>query len=142
MDTIFTPEQWQGLVTALSGVFIAVLTAAVGFLGRAAQGWLNANKNDANVQFLLRLATIGVQAAEQVYGGENGDAKKAYAIEFIQAELDKRKIPVDIGSIEAAVESAVLAEFNYPAAVTPAEPPTETVVVSEATSTTSDGDVV
>ena len=132
MFDIFTPEQWAQLTTALTGVLIAVLTAAIGFVGRAANGWLNANKNDANVQFLLRLATIGVQAAEQLYASESGDQKKAYAIEFITNELKSRNIPVDVTAIETAVESAVLAEFNYPAAVTPADPPAETVVVTEA----------
>ena len=102
------PETIQAFTT----LFIIVITAAIGFVGRAVNGWVNANKNDKNVDFLLKLATIGVQAAEQLYETGDGAAKQAYAMEFIEKELQKRHIPLDIDAIATAVEAAVLQEFN------------------------------
>ena len=131
------PTVGQAFVDALTPYLVdaalAVFTVALGFVGRAIHGFVNAHKNDKNFQFLTSVATVAVQAAEQMYGSD-GQAKLDFATKYVQAELDKRNIKVDVEDIRAQVEAAVLAEFNYPQAVEPATAPASTDVVS-----TSDG---
>lgn len=124
----------------LSQLFLAVATAVIGFVGLAARNFINANKNNKNFGFLTDLAEVAVQAAEQLYGRQNGDDKKAYAESVVQAALEKQGIKVDVPALEAAIEAAVMREFNYPAAVEPATPPTETQVTMAGGSTDSTTD--
>lgn len=126
---LFTEPVFQAQITEiLTNIAIGVAVAAVGFVGRAVHGFINANKNNKDYDFLVKVATIGVQAAEQLYAAGDGDAKQAYAFDYIKKELSNRNIPVDVDQVRTAIEAAVLSEFNYPEAVTPAAPPTETVV--------------
>ena len=126
---LFTDPAIAAQISAvLTDVAIAVGIAAIGFLSRAVHGFINANKNNKQYDFLVKVATIAVQAAEQVYEAGEGDSKQAYAIEYVKTELKNRNIPIDVDQIITALEAAVLSEFNYPQSVIPADPPTETVV--------------
>jgi LL-H family phage holin len=125
------PELMEALTPLLINVAIGVVTTIIGVVGVAFRSFLNAKLNAEQLALFNEVATIGVQAAEQLYGAANGDAKKDFAIQFVEAELAKRGIKnVDVDRIASVIEAAVLAEFNFPAAVTPAEAPAETVVVA------------
>ncbi len=102
------------LVNALIPVFLTVTTAVIGFVGAAVRGWVKAHTTDAQVNVFQRIAVIGVQAAEQLYGEFEGQKKFDYAKAYIEAELAKRGVHVDEAAIEAAIESAVLEQFNWP----------------------------
>lgn len=121
----------------IAQVFLAVATAVVGFVGVAARNFINANKNDKNWGLLTDIVEVGVQAAEQLYGRQNGAEKFDTALAYVEAELAKQGLKVDAKTIAAAIEAAVLREFNYPQAVEPATPPTETVVTMPGGDTSS-----
>ncbi len=106
-------------------VVVGAVVAAIGVQVRKAQATV---AKDKNADFINKVIEIGVQAAEQVYGAANGEAKKGYAIDFAEKWLSEQGLKVDLDTIDAAVEAAVMREFNYPAAVEPALPPTETTV--------------
>lgn len=116
------------LVNALVPTFLAVTTAVIGVIGAAARGWIKAHTTDAQVGALQRIAAIAVNAAEQLYGEAEGEQKKAYALAYIQAELDSRGIKVDVAALDALIEAAVMEQFNFPA-VEPTEPPADPAVV-------------
>lgn len=128
---ILTPAVQAEITGLLVNAALAAAVAVIGFVGRAIHGWVNANKNDKNLGFLISVATLAVQAAEQVYGSD-GESKLNYATEYVKAELARRNIPIDIDQIRTTIEAAVMAEFNYPAAVNPADAPAETDVVTSA----------
>jgi hypothetical protein len=99
----------------MQSVLLAVLPVAAG----AAVNWLlkaakvEAGKLDTQtLQTLTWLASIAVKAAEQ--SNMNGwlDDKKAYAVEICQGWLKARGISLDVATIEAAIEAAVMEEFN------------------------------
>jgi hypothetical protein len=119
VDT-FTPIIVNAVVAA-----IGIVVAAVGVQVRKVQA---STANNHNADFINKVIEIGVQAAEQVYGAAEGDQKKAYAIDFAEKWLADRGVKVDIDILDSAVEAAVMREFNYPTAVEPAAPPTETTV--------------
>jgi len=119
VDT-FTPIIVNAVVAT-----IGIVVAAVGVQVRKVQA---STANNHNADFINKVAEIAVQAAEQVYGAASGDAKKGYAIDFAEKWLASRGVKVDLDLLDTALESAVMREFNYPAAVEPAAPPTETTV--------------
>lgn len=116
----FTPLAVNFAVT-VAGIVLA-------FLGKAVRDFTVANKDNKNYGLLVSIVENAVQAVEQVYKDVDGDTKKSAAIAMAEAALEARGIKVDLDEIDAAIEAAVLREFNFPAAVEPAAPPTETVV--------------
>lgn len=120
----------------LADLLIAVVGLVVAFVGNETRKLLSNKSVASNISVLQTIATIGVQAAEQLYASEAGDDKKAYAIQYVQNELDRHGLKFDVDAIETAIEAAVLAEFNYPSALEPA--PTETVVTASASKPAAD----
>jgi len=122
----------QVLVDTFTPIIVNATIAAIGlvvtFVGVQVRKVQASTANNKNAEFIGRIVEIGVQAAEQVYGAANGDAKKGYAIDFAEKWLAERGVKIDVDVLDAAVEAAVLREFNYPEAVSPATPPTETTV--------------
>ncbi len=110
-------------------VFLTVITAVIGAVGLAVRSFVNSKLNAEQLANLNTVATIAVQAAEQLYGALEGDQKKQFALDYAEAELAKRGIKVETDQLSAIIEAAVMAEFNYPASVEPAAPPAETSVV-------------
>jgi LL-H family phage holin len=108
-------EYWIALF--ISNGLPLVITAVVGFVGIEVRKWVKANATDAQVTAFQKFARIGVQAAEQIYGAGQGDEKFEYAKNFIETELAKRGVKVELDAIQAVIESAVLQEFNWPEAV-------------------------
>lgn len=109
-------------------VMMLVVTTVIGAIGFAARKWINTKFNKEQLEVINDIALVGVQAAEQLFKHFDGEAKKQFALEYAEAELAKRGINVDLDELSTIIEAAVLAEFNYPASVEPATPPTETVV--------------
>lgn len=129
MEQILAGIDWTPIITNL---LLAVVTIVVGFVGKAARDFTVANKNNKEFALVTSIVEQGVQFAEQVYNTSDGQAKKAAAIDYIERELAKQNIKIDLDLVADAVEAAVLREFNYGAAVEPE--PVETVVDASATS--------
>lgn len=98
----------------LTQLFIAVVTAVIAIVGNGVRSYLKAHVSKDQIAVVDKLASVAVQAAEQVYGSAGGADKKAYAIDYVQTELARRGIKVDASSIETAIEAAVMTEFNFP----------------------------
>lgn len=118
-------DQLTPIITQLA---VVVITTVIGAVGYTIRQWANAKFNSEQLSVINDVAVIGVQAAEQLLNRFGGEEKKKFALEYAEAELARRGIKVDLDQLSAIIEAAVLAEFNYPAAVEPAAPPTETVV--------------
>ena len=105
----------------LEAVLIALLpplaVALVGLVvALARKAWMQARDSFAPqiTDLLEEAAKMAVRAAEQAGIAELIDDKKQYAIEIVELWLEARHVSVDIDLIDAAIEAAVLKEFNKP----------------------------
>jgi len=71
-----------------------------------------AQKSPDAAAYLMEICNTAVRAAEQIFGGEKGKEKKAYAIKLVQAYLAQIGIKLDLETIDAAIEAAVL-DMNW-----------------------------
>jgi len=112
---------WAELI---GGVTEQVLIAVLPVLAGLVSAWLIAqirrlwgqanNAMSENWRWTLEEgALLVVRAAQQLW--EENQEKKDYAVATLQAYLNERGLKADIALIEAAIEAAVLQEFNKPA---------------------------
>lgn len=66
--------------------------------------WLKEKLSAAQLERLVKLVKIAVEAAEQLYGSGTGQQKKEYVVSFLLA----KGIVFDANEVEAIIESAVL----------------------------------
>ena len=64
-------------------------------------------KNPDLYETLVVVSRKAVEAAEQIFGGEKGKEKKAYAKSVIQKFLASKGVNLDLDIIEMYIESAV-----------------------------------
>ena len=69
-------------------------------------------KNPDVAAYLMEICNTAVRAAEQIFGGEKGKEKKAYAMKLVEAYLSQIGIKLNLETIDAAIEAAVL-EMNW-----------------------------
>lgn len=129
VNTILGGIDWTPIIT---NVLLAVVTIIVGALGKAARDFTVANKNNKEFALVTSIIEQGVQFAEQVYNSSDGQAKKAAALDYIERELAKQGIKIDVELVADAIEAAVLREFNYGESLEPQ--PVETINATEAKS--------
>ena len=92
---------------------ILVTAAATWMVGKVVEIFKKiAMKNPDVAAYLMEICNTAVRAAEQIFGGEKGKEKKAYAIKLVEAYLAQLGVKLDIGTIDAAIEAAVL-EMNW-----------------------------
>lgn len=85
--------------------------------GKLAWAKLQASDNKALIDMAQALASLAVRAAEQSWNGvdgQQGDAKRDYAVKLVSNWLESRGVQLDEGAIVAAVEAAVWSELNAP----------------------------
>jgi hypothetical protein len=112
---------WMPILSkVLEAVLIAVLPPlAVGLVGLVValfrKWWIQAKEYAPQVTDLLEeAAKMAVRAAEQAGIAQLIEDKKQYAIQIVELWLEARHVSVDIDLIDAAIEAAVLKEFNKP----------------------------
>jgi hypothetical protein len=123
-----------------SEVMQAVLEVTLPILVGALAAWVVAkckvvfkelkDENPELYEILTAVSSTAVQAAEQVYGGEKGQEKKAYALNVAEKYLSAKGINLDLDIIDAYIESAVKERANW-GLDEKTESETETVVVEE-----------
>ena len=92
---------------------ILVTAAATWMVGKAVEIFKSvAMKNPDVAAYLMEICNTAVRAAEQIFGGEKGKEKKAYAMKLVEAYLAQLGIKLNLETIDAAVEAAVL-EMNW-----------------------------
>jgi hypothetical protein len=100
------------LQSALANALLAIITIVVGFVSKNGYTWLRANTTAKQQSILEQVATTAVLAAEQGRVGGFVTEKKQTALSIIQDALDKAGISLTATQISAAIEAAVLREFN------------------------------
>lgn len=89
-------------LTPVVNAIIALIAAAISvFL----IPWIKGKIETEKLNQIMGWVTIAVEAAEQIYRESGmGEKKKAYVLDF----LAKKGITLDVDSIDAMIESAVL----------------------------------
>lgn len=89
-------------LTPIVNAIIALIAAAISvFL----IPWIKEKIEAEKLEQIMGWVTIAVEAAEQIYRESGmGEKKKAYVLDF----LAKKGITLDVDSIDAMIESAVL----------------------------------
>ena len=109
LAAIFTPQVTDAVVTSVVGIVVAI----IGIIGRAAVGYLKANTSASQFEFLQTAALQAVLVAEQLHLNNIISDKKAVAEGIVARELAARGITVTAEQLDAAIEAAVMATFNY-----------------------------
>lgn len=101
----------ESFVVALVPILVPLLAAWI--LPKVIGAWKGLkDRLGDNAWMLDDVATIAVRAAEQAKVGALAAEKKDYAIGVAQAYLKEKGIKLDLALIDAAIEAAVLQEFN------------------------------
>lgn len=107
----FLSEFVQGLLLAFAPILASLIAAWVLAKTKAAWDSIKAERPDL-AMILQTAATMAVRAAEQSKMSELITNKKAYALDIAEKWLLEKGITVDLALIDAAIEAAVLTEFN------------------------------
>ena len=95
---------------------IPVLVAGLAGVAKAYFDRLRAQVGNEKWEFAEKAARIAVSYAEQLgltdAAKKAGSAKKALALEALQAALDAHNIKLDAKSLEALIEAQVFESFN------------------------------
>lgn len=99
------------LQVLLQGAFVALATAGAAWMSKKFQ--TEKAKLSQEQQYLVdTVAGIAVKAVEQMYKSYDGDAKKAAALDIAEKTLAGYGVKLELDVLSAAIESAVLQEFN------------------------------
>lgn len=94
----------------LNEALIVFVVALIGLLAWYARAWLQEKLSNEQYSFVLWLAAMAVQAAEQ-YGG-SAEEKKRQALAVAERWLEERGLKLDLNSLDAAIEAAVFSELT------------------------------
>ena len=95
-------------MTDITPIIQAVITLAVALITAFAVPWLKKKIGAENMDEFLKWVEIAVAAAEHLYDSLDGDAKKAYVVQF----LTSKGFKVDTEALDNAIEAAVLKLHN------------------------------
>lgn len=95
-------------MTDITPIIQAVITLAVALITAFAVPWLKKKIGAENMDEFLKWVEIAVAAAEQLYDSLDGDAKKAYVVQF----LTSKGFKVDTEALDNVIEAAVLKLHN------------------------------
>ena len=116
LTDILTPELTNTIVTAV----ISVLVGLVAYALKQVPGFIKAKTTAEQFAFLQNVATVAVQAAEQLHLAGYIQDKKGVAIGIVVRELQAKGLKVDATSIDHAIEAAVMDAFNTEKVTDPA----------------------
>ena len=86
----------------------AVLTVVILVVVRYVVPAIKTTVGEKNLQEVVSWVTVFVQAAEMKFlGNKTGAEKKAYVVDLLTKELNKRKIEITDEQMDALIESAV-----------------------------------
>lgn len=112
---------WDQFLDALAQAFVTALVGILPVLAVYAIRYVKAKTVEAldnaspNVRWLLEEGAImAVRAAEQLGLKDEAFDKYNYAFEVVQKYLADKGVEADVMLIKAAIEAAVLQEFNKP----------------------------
>lgn len=105
-------ELWWKLLEQVLLVVLPVLAAAATawIAQKVREGAARLTEHQRKV--LLAVVQTAVLAAEQAGAAGYVKDKKAYALEVAQGWLKQQGVKIDLGLLDAAIEAAVLEEFN------------------------------
>ena len=112
---VSTPDFLSTLAQELALQFGPLLAAALIAWGLKEFGkfWISFKQNKPDVAYALESAAVmAVHAAEQAGAAGYISNKKTYAVDIAQKWLKAKGVSIDLELIMAAIEAAVLTEFN------------------------------
>ena len=120
LSNILGSQEFTSLVLLTVTSFVGFI---VTFAGWAWRKYVLGKLTQEELATLQRIATIAVQAAEQMGAGQVGEAKLALALDFATRQLNVYGIKVTPEQLRAAIEAALYAtvtrwELTPPATVT------------------------
>ena len=98
------------LATALIVALVPVVIGGLGYLARAAVGYLRARVSAEHFTMVEQIASSVVAGVEMTLRGKAGEEKKAAALALVRSECAKRGIVLDEAQIVTAIEAAVYRE--------------------------------
>lgn len=110
-DKDFVSQLLQTVILAAIPVLVPILVSIAIAYWRKVKAEIQ-EKAPVAYSALQIAARIAVRAAEQLAMGGVIQEKKRYAIDRVKLLLEGQGITMDIESISAAIEAAVLEEFN------------------------------
>lgn len=128
---------WATLSMLLATLLSALVVEAIRYArAKAALARQELERNiDARTLAVVReLARTAVKAAEQLKLAKRISDALTWALTFIQAELRRRGVPVNVDLIAAEVEAAVLDEFNRPRLLKPPALAGDVLLLGDSTS--------
>jgi hypothetical protein len=109
----------QGVLEYVLPLLTAVIAGFVAYGCRYALSWLKAHSTAGQLQLLLDVAAIAVQAAEKTGVADTAVARKDAALATVTALAASKGIKFDPSTIDAAIESAVQTELTHAALPAP-----------------------
>lgn len=84
-------------------IFEAIITIVSLVLTGIIIPYVKQRIGEEKIENLKKWVSVGVKAAEQIYGSKTGQEKKEYVVSF----LESKGITFDIGEVSALIESEV-----------------------------------
>ena len=104
-------KMFQTCLEVALPIFVSALAAWM--IGKVAELFKKISmKNPDAAAYLMEICSTAVRAAEQIFGGEKGKEKKAYALKLVENYLKQLGIHHVLETIDAAIEAAVL-DMNW-----------------------------
>jgi hypothetical protein len=101
----------EALLLGLVPLLVPILAAYV--IAKIRESWKNATAwNPVVTEYIEKAVQIAVLAAEQAQVGGFIQDKKKFALSIAEKWLAANKITVDLDLLSAAIEAAVMSEFN------------------------------
>ncbi len=90
------------IMVALIGLLSAILTAVI-------VPWIKSKTSISQQAILETIARTAVCAAQQIFGADEGQQKKEYAMQRVEEALKAYGIKIDANRISEAIEAALKA---------------------------------
>lgn len=89
-------------------IFEAIITIVSLVLTGIVIPYIRQKIGEEKAENLKKWVSVGVKAAEQIYGGKTGQQKKEYVVSF----LNSKGINFDVDEVEALIEAEVFKIAN------------------------------
>jgi len=100
-------ELLASFLSALAPVLVAFLSGVAGLALMELRRLMAARLTQEQARTLEHFVRLGIFAAEQYLKSADGQAKKAFALRWIEYQLKQRGIYVDLGQISELIEAVV-----------------------------------
>lgn len=91
----------------LTTLTIAIIDICLAVITMYVIPWVKSKTSLKQQELISEISTVAVFAAQQLFGAEELEAKKNYAMERVEAELKRHKIKLSTDDISTYIEGAL-----------------------------------